>query len=154
MNASMRTLRLVGIIAALAWTLNGCGKKEEAGTSGSSQIPTSTAEQVNVTAITLGNGIGSQKKVVQAANAFGRNDTVYASVDTTGAGTTTLKAKWTYRANGQDVPVREDAQTINPTGPATSEFHVSKPDGWPTGDYKVEVSATGSASSARTFSVK
>ena len=89
-----------------------------------------------------------------ASNTFARNDTIYASVDTAGSGSSTLQAKWTYRANGQDVAVRDDTQAINPTGPATTEFHVSKPDGWPAGDYKVEVSSSGNTPATRTFTVK
>ena len=147
----------ISILAALALTLSACGKKDEPPkpkTSDSSMTLPGPVAGVTVTSITLGNGIGAQKQVVSASNSFARNDTIYASVDTTGSGSSTLQAKWTYRANGQDVSVRDDTQAINTTGPATSEFHVSKPDGWPTGDYKVEVSSSGNSSATRTFSVK
>jgi hypothetical protein len=50
--------------------------------------------------------------------------------------------------------VSESTQPINATGPASTEFHVSKPDGWPTGDYKVEITASGNAPTTRTFTVK
>ena len=147
----------LAIAAALALTLPACGKKDEPpkpkSSDSSMSLPAPVAG-VTVTSITLGNGIGPQKQVVAASNTFARNDTIYASVDTAGSGSSTLQAKWTYRANGQDVPVRDDTQAINPTGPATSEFHVSKPDGWPTGDYKVEVSSSGNSSATRTFTVK
>ena len=148
----------IAIAAALAIAVVGCGKKDEPAKPKTSEttipVPGQSAG-VTVAAITLGNGIGPQKQVVTPSDTFARNDTIYASVDTTGSGSSTLKAKWTYRANGQDVSVRDDSQTINPTGPATSEFHVSKPDGWPTGDYKVEVTSSGNASAAtRTFIVK
>ena len=147
----------LAIVAALALTLHGCGKKDEPPkpkTSDSSMTFPGAVAGVTVTSITLGNGIGPQKQVLSASNTFARNDTIYASVDTSGSGSSTLQAKWTYRANGQDVSVRDDTQAINPTGPATSEFHVSKPDGWPTGDYKVEISSSGNSSAARTFTVK
>jgi len=147
----------LAIIAALALTLPGCGKKDEPPkpkSSDSSMTLPAPVAGVTVTSITLGNGIGPQKQVVSVSNTFARNDTIYASVDTAGSGSSTLQAKWTYRANGQDVAVRDDTQTINPTGPATSEFHVSKPDGWPAGDYKVEVSSSGNAPASRTFTVK
>ena len=147
----------IAFLAALALTLNGCRQKDEP-PKPTTSAPTSTVPApgagVTVSAITLGNGIGPQKQVINASNSFARNDTIYASVDTTGQGNTTLKAKWTYRANGQDVPVREDSQTVNSTGPTTSEFHVSKPDGWPAGDYKVEISTSGNSSATRTFTVK
>ena len=75
-------------------------------------------------------------------------------METTGSGSSTLNAKWTYRSKGQDVPVHDDSQAINAAGPATSEFHVSKPDGWPAGDYKVDISASGSTPVTRAFTVK
>ena len=50
--------------------------------------------------------------------------------------------------------VKEDTQTIAPTGPATSEFHVSKPDGWPVGECEVEVFANDKSAGVKKFSVK
>ena len=71
--------------------------------------------------------------------AFAKGDTIYASVETTGTGTATLKAKWTYKKGDQTTAVNEESQTITPAGPATTEFHISKPGGWPAGQYQVEV---------------
>jgi len=92
--------------------------------------------------------------VSAATESFAKGDTFYVSIDTSGAGTATLKAKWTYHKGGQVVPVKEDAQTIAPTGPATSEFHISKPDGWPTGDYQVELFLNDKPIGARKFAVQ
>ena len=109
---------------------------------------------VKVGTITLGNAIGASKKVAQAADSFGKKDTIYASVDTTGSGTATLKAKWTYRKGSQESLVKEDTQTIAPTGPATSEFHISKPDGWPAGDYRVEIFVADKSAGSKSFTVR
>ena len=109
---------------------------------------------VTVGTITLGNAIGTSKKVTQASDSFGKKDTIYASVDTAGAGTATLKAKWTYRKSGKEAVVKEDTQTITPTGPASSEFHISKPDGWPAGDYQVEIFVDDKSARSKTFTVK
>ncbi len=153
----MHKLGILGVLAVLA-LVAGCDKKTQAPTTAptttsTAPSPSSLPAGVSVTSVTLGNAIGAQKKVTQPSNSFARNDTIYASVDTAGSGTATLNAKWTYRANGQDVAVREDTQTVNTTGPATSEFHVSKPDGWPAGEYKVEISGAGCAPDTRTFCV-
>lgn len=154
----MRKLHLAAVLAASVLTLASCGKKADAPKTGSAPTPTSTAPApaagVQVAGITLGDSLGPQKKVTQPADRFGSKDTIYASVDTTGAGTAELKAKWTYRANGQDVLVREDSQTVSPSGPATSEFHVSKPDGWPVGDYRVDIAVAGNPAGSKTFTVK
>ncbi len=105
-------------------------------------------------AVSLGSAIGADKKVTTATDSFAKGDTFYVSVDTTGTGTAELKAKWTYQKDGQVAPVKEDTQTITPTGPATSEFHVGKPDGWPAGDYQVEVFLGDKLIATKKFTVK
>ena len=147
------------MLAALALTLNACGKKEEAPTpqpipAPTAPVPPQVIAGVTVGTITLGNAIGASKKVTQAADSFGKKDTIYAAVDTTGAGTAKLRAKWTYRKGSQDSLVKEESQTITPTGPASSEFHISKPDGWPTGDYQVEIFVEDKSVGTKAFTVK
>ena len=62
-----------------------------------------------------------------------------------------LKARWTYE-DGQVVD--ESAQTIAPTGgAAVTEFHISKPTGWPVGSYKVEVLLDGAPAGSKNFKV-
>lgn len=149
-------------VAALALTLNACGKKEPAPVPQAAPAPTSVPVPapppvmagVSVGAINLGNAVGAGKKVAFAIDNFGKKDTIFASVDTTGTGTATLKAKWTYRKGGKESLVKEDKQTIAPTGPATSEFHISKPDGWPLGDYQVEISVDDKPAQSKSFTVK
>jgi hypothetical protein len=105
-------------------------------------------------AITLGKAVGADKKASEPTETFAKGDTIYVSVDTTGAGTAQLKAKWTYSKGGQTSVVKEDTQTIMPTGPATTEFHISKPGGWPAGDYQVELFLDDKSIGTKTFTVK
>jgi hypothetical protein len=72
----------------------------------------------------------------------------------TGSGTAKLTAKWTFKKDDKQVPVKEETQTIAPTGPATSEFHISKPDGWPAGEYQVEILVDDKPAGTKTFTVK
>ena len=109
---------------------------------------------VSVSAATLGSAVGADKKVTAATQAFAKKDTIYVSVDTAGSGTATLKAKWTYTTGGKSVPVKEDSQTIQATGPSRTEFHISKPDGWPVGDYQVEVLLNDQVVQTKKFTVK
>lgn len=145
------------MLAALILALNACGKRDEsvpAPPSAPAPVSPPATAGVAVLAIALGNAIGADKKVTQTADSFGRKDTIYASVDTTGTGTAALKAKWTYRKNGQEAVVKEDTQTIAPAGPARSEFHISKPDGWPAGDYRVEIFVADKSAGSKSFTVK
>jgi hypothetical protein len=106
---------------------------------------------VSVASVDLGNAVGADEKVSMAMTTFAPKDTIYASVSTTGSGTATLEAKWTYQ-DGQTV--KDDTKSIAPTGPADTAFSISKPDGWPTGDYKVEISLNGTPAASKDFSVK
>ena len=156
----MRSKFAFALITALAVALAACGKKEEAPKPAPAPAPAAAPAPapapagVAVSAVTIGKAIGADKKVTAAADSFAKGDTFYASIDTTGTGTATLKAKWTYSKGGQTAVVKEDSMTVNATGPATHEFHVAKPDGWPVGDYEVAVSVDDKPAGAKKFAVK
>jgi hypothetical protein len=104
-----------------------------------------------VSRIDLGTALGADKKIATPSTTFKAADTIYASVVSTGAAPSVkLTAKWTYQ-DGQTV--NESSQTIAPTGPAATEFHIAKPDGWPAGKYKIEVTANGKSAGTMEFAV-
>jgi hypothetical protein len=106
-----------------------------------------------VSSVDVGNAIGADKRVSVPSTTLATTDTIYASVASTGAApSVTLVARWTYGDEGQ--LVNEETQTIAPTGPAYSEFHIAKPDGWPAGTYKVEILADGAAVASKQFEVE
>ena len=157
------TRHVIGAIAAaLLLAVAACGKKEEPRKAPSSPPPAPTTQApapsapagVSVSNVNVGKAIGADKKVSAATDTFAKGDTMYASVDTTGSGTAKLDAKWTYRRGDKVATVHEESMTISPTGPATNEFHVSKPDGWPAGDYEVEVRIDGKPAGTRKMTVK
>jgi hypothetical protein len=105
-----------------------------------------------VQGIELGKSIDADKKVTAPSTTFGRRDTIYASVATEGAAPSkTVSAKWTFQG-GQ--VVKEQSESIAPTGPAATEFHISKKGPWPVGKYKVEVSVDGAAAGSKDFEIK
>jgi hypothetical protein len=110
------------------------------------------AQSVRVTDVALGRSLNADKTIGDKTDSFRPIDTIYASVVTEGSSpSATLKARWTYQ-DGQLVD--DSAQTIAPTGKATTEFHISKPNGWPAGKYKVDVSLDGASASTKDFEVK
>jgi hypothetical protein len=50
--------------------------------------------------------------------------------------------------------VDETTQSVGAAGPAVTEFHVSKPSGWPVGNYKVEVMLNGAPVQSKEFRVQ
>jgi hypothetical protein len=112
----------------------------------------SAAQGVQVTSVDLGRSLNADKTIGDGTKTFRPNDTIYASVATEGSSSSAaLKARWTYQ-DGQVVD--ESTQTIAPTGKATTEFHISKPNGWPAGKYNVAVSLNGAAAGAKDFEVR
>jgi hypothetical protein len=156
MRYSRQTFFLLGL--CLAFIFAACGKSEPPPAPRATAPPAApitpppAAPAVTVTTVELGNQIGSDKRVTQQMTSFAPKDTIYATVVTNGsAPSATLTAKWTYQ-DGQ--VVHESTKTIAPTGPAATEFQISKPDGWPAGTYKVEVSLNGRSTETKEFEVK
>jgi len=105
-----------------------------------------------VNTIDLGSALEADGRIAAPSSDFRPSDTIYASVVTEGASpNVSLTARWTY---GDGQVVSESTRTIAPTGPAATEFHISKPDGWPAGHYKVEITANGAPAGSREFQVK
>jgi hypothetical protein len=139
-------------LAAAVLLVVACGRKTEEAPAPAPAPPPAAPQGVTVATVELGNSIGADKRVTAPATTFAPADTIYASVDTTGsAPSATLAARWTYE-DGQ--VVNESSQTIAPTGPATTEFHISKPDGWPAGSYKVEILLNGTSATSKSFTVQ
>lgn len=153
-------LPAVALAALLALALGACGKKEEAAPPAPAPAAAPAAPDVvnvpvSVKQVTLSNKIDAATKQAAAPmSSFGVNDTIYAVVDTIGSGKTTVKALWTYHKGDQVAQVDETVLEINPTGPASTEFHISKPGGWPPGDYQVEVFVNGVSAGTQKFTVQ
>jgi hypothetical protein len=111
-----------------------------------------TGVGVRVAQVDMGRSLTADKRIDDDTESFKPNDTVYASIATEGAApTATLRARWTYQ-DGQVVD--ESTQTIAPTGAARTEFHISKPDGWPAGKYKLEVFLNDASAATKDFEVQ
>jgi hypothetical protein len=147
---------------AVAASLVACGKKEQPAPvaapappplAAAPAAPDLVAAPVSVKQVVLSNKIDDAKRAAGPMSAFAPTDTIYASVETVGSGKAALKALWTYHKGDKTAQVSEVTQEIDAKGPAHTEFHVSKPGGWPTGDYQVEVFMNGASASTQKFAV-
>jgi hypothetical protein len=133
------------LVASLALALGAACNRDE-------NPPVSTSGGVKVSEIDLGRSLNEDRTIDDDTTSFKPNDTVYASVATEGtAPDATLTARWTYQ-DGQTVD--ESSQPVPPTDDARTEFHVSKPDGWPTGKYKVDILLNGNPVGTKEFEVE
>jgi hypothetical protein len=156
---------LVALLGTVA--LAGCKKKEPvepaapvATTPAPASLPPAqapAAATVSVTTVDLGNAIGPDMKVITPATTFAPKDTIYAAIgtntsDPAAAVPGKLGVKWTHVDSNQ--VVHEDTRDLTLTGTGTTEFHIAKPDGWPTGKYKVEISQDGNVVQTREFEIR
>lgn len=112
---------------------------------------TSANATLTVADVTLGRQVDAGKKVTTPTDTFAPRDEIYASVHTTGAANGSLAARWTFQ-DGQVVDER--TETIAGKGDDYTEFHISKPSGWPTGKYTLHVLLNGTEVQSKDFTVK
>jgi hypothetical protein len=153
-------LRPVAAFTLCLFVLGGCKKEEPPPPPPPPPVaqppppPPPPPAPFRVTGMDLGKGIQPDNRVQTPTNTFGPKDTIYLSVLSEGAApTASLGARWTYGA--KDKLVKEDTATITPATekPRATEFHISKPSGWPVGTYKVALTVNGQPYQTRTFDV-
>lgn len=105
---------------------------------------------LTVTTVDLGSATGDDNRITTPTTTFASGDTIHASVATDGATAGTLSAKWTFQ-DGQVVDTQEKSV---PAGPQVTDFEITKPDGWPAGTYKLEISNNGMVVQTREFEVQ
>ena len=138
-----RMTRLLAVVVCAAALTASCSKPA---------TDSVAAPGVRVTGMDLGRSLAAGKAIADKTESFRPSDMIYLSVETDGASPkATLVTRWTYQ-DGQ--VVKEQSETIAPTGKARTEFHIEKPGGWPAGKYAVTVSLDGAASGSKDFVVK
>lgn len=155
----------IAAIASVA--IVGCKKKEEAPpVAAPAPAPVETAPApapaptVSVTAVDLGSAVGPDLKVTTATTTFKPKDTIYASIATSTSDPAAtvpgkLGVQWTYNdASGPMLINKDEApRDVAFTGAGANEFHIAKPDGFPVGKYKVDVTLDGNVVQSKEFEV-
>lgn len=111
---------------------------------------------VSVSSVEIGSSVDANNKIHATGTTFAPKDKIYASVETVGTGHATLAAKWTYDGTqaAHEQTVHEDSKVLDTMGAETTAFMISKPDGFPAGNYKVEITLDGHPAASKDFSVK
>ena len=153
-----RPLQALLIATVAAAALAGCRREEPdpvvpppTATQPATTVPAPVLAPATSTApLTLGNAIGADNRIATPVNAFSSGDTIHASVETDGDARR-LTARWTHLDSDQ--LVTEEHKDVA-AGAQVTQFHVSNPDGWPTGRYRVEISQDGNVISSSEFEVR
>ena len=159
-----RNLSSITILAALAATvaLASCKKDEPSVDTTANTPPPAMGEPaattpaptvpaaMTVTTVDLGTAVGTDNRITMPATTFASGDTIHASVGSDGTVGGNLTATWTY----EDGQVVDTQDKVVPAGAQTTDFSISKPDGWPAGQYKLEISSGGMVVQTREFEIQ
>ena len=155
----------MAVLAAMLGSaaLVGCKKKEEPAPPPSAETapapapaPAPMPTTASVNSVDLGNAVGADMRVTAPMTSFAPKDTIIAAVatgtsDPAASVAGKLGAKWTHVDSSQ--VVHEETKDITFAGDNVTDFQISKPDGWPTGKYKVAISLDGAVVQTREFEV-
>lgn len=151
MRISRNSARMMWIGLALI-AVAGCSKSKTADQT-TTESTTPAMVEFKVATFDVGKGLDADKRLATVSSEFAPTDTIFVSVATEGStNAATLGAKWTFGSDGQ--LVNEMTESIAPAGPARTEFHISKPGGFPVGNYKVEITLDGASVGTKEFQVK
>ncbi|MGH9346016.1 MAG: hypothetical protein ACRD26_02010 [Vicinamibacterales bacterium] len=129
----MQPSRLLLLILAALVVVSGCRSREP----------------LRATTIQLGRSLNPDRTVSSHTTRFKPDETIYASVLTTGTGSATITARWMYAGR----VVSEPTQDVSYKGDAATEFHIQNSGGFPPGDYAVEILVDGEPAGRREFRV-
>ena len=110
---------------------------------------TTDSAGMSITSVDLGSAVGDDNRISVPTTTFTGTDTIHASVVTDGSSEGTLVATWTF----QDGQVVDTQEKVVPAGPQVTDFSITKPDGWPAGNYTLQVSKDGMVLQTREFTV-
>jgi predicted cobalt transporter CbtA len=115
-------------------------------------LPPADPGGFHIVSVLLGNAVDAQNVVLVDSAVFARRDPIYASVLSSGASQgLKVSARWL----GPDgVTFAETAQPLVPTTPTSTTFSVSNPQGWPVGDYQLQIGINGHFMEKKNFKVR
>ena len=144
-SAGLSSLAFAGLLLTV-----GCQKKAETPPPPAATTP--APPTFKVTGIELGKALSADKKIAAPMTTFGTRDTIFAVIASEGTSKSTkVGTRWTFQ---DTLVVAQDSQDLAPTGPAWTEFHITKPTRWPTGKYAVEVTVDSVAAGRKDFEIK
>jgi len=110
----------------------------------------SNHDPIRATTIQLGKSLNPDRTVGSHTTRFKPGDTIYAAVLTTGSGSATISARWTYAGRVVGEPRKE----VRYKGDAATEFHLQNSSGFPPGDYRVELFVDDTSAGSRGFRIE
>jgi hypothetical protein len=105
---------------------------------------------LTVTYVQIGRSLNADNTLGSLSTTFAPSETVYVSVQTTGAGDATISVRWTFEGRVVDHPKKQ----VSFKDAAATEFHLQGATGLPLGHYTVEVFLNDRSIETRKFTVE
>jgi hypothetical protein len=140
------------IVLLAGASLTACKKKTDVAPMDTSATVSTTQAPASIADLVTCREVTSDLQPVGATASFHPTDTIRAIVRIENAASTDKAGvKWYYVKTNQ--VVREDVATVAHAGSVSTPFMISKPDGFPEGDYRVEGSLNGTVGKTANFTV-
>jgi hypothetical protein len=107
-------------------------------------------EPLNIVGVQTGKSLNSDHSIGRHAISFRPDDTMYVSVLTIGRGAGTIQVKWALRG----YELHQVTKKVSYNGQAATDFRFAAADGFPVGDYTVEVIVDGKPFETRRIKVE
>ena len=149
MTRSLVFLMVVALAATVAFV--GCGKKEEPKPVVQEAPPAPPSPAI--ADVVLAKGFDAAWNAVDPTTAFSPKDRINAVVKTSNAAPgNTVTATWWYLKTNQKV--KSDTLALVQAGTNHTQFFIERAKGWPTGEYRLDVTLNGGAPRSATFKVQ
>lgn len=114
---------------------------------------------VRVEKVQLGTmSAGDDTRLATVKDSFAPNDTIAVAIETSTPDDTkvdgTIDVLWTYAYDDETLTVSHTRQDFVFQGEGSTVFHISKPDGFPSGRYRVDVALNAVTIARHDFSVR
>ena len=108
------------------------------------------SEPLNVTAVQTGKSLNSDNSVATHTTTFSPKDTMYVAVLTDARGSGTIVVRWSLGGR----VINEVTKDVSYNDQAATEFHFQAADGFPVGEYTVDVLLDGMSVGTRRVRVQ
>lgn len=110
----------------------------------------SPSEPLNIVGVQTGKSLNSDNSIGRHAISFSPDDTMYVSVLTNGRGAGTITVQWSLYGR----LLHEVTKKVSYNAQAATDFRFAAADGFPVGDYTVEVIVDGKPFETRRIKVE
>jgi hypothetical protein len=153
--SAMRHLRRwsMPVAASLLAAVAACNESQRNKTdSAAGAVENNVRTALSVIDVDMGRGVDTERKISDKTDDFAPNDTIYASVHTSGTATSSpVVGRWTFQ-DGTVVDEKTDNVTTN--GDARTVFFIAKPAGLARGKYTLHVLVDGKEVRTKDVEVK